>query len=115
MGMKATVRVPSASSRRSTLGMVKATKKASVTALANSAATTMSRTRPRTRLARVSSPTQPAARTMRRLPPSPLGAFSSVSVELAPSSSEPSGPASPETGGLGSEAVGVLDMVGPIC
>jgi hypothetical protein len=63
-GITAVDRAPSASRRRSMLGMRKATKKASVTGPAPKAsATTMSRTKPRTRLASVAALMLPSART----------------------------------------------------
>ncbi len=70
-GINAMVREPSAKSRLSRLGMRNATKKASAAIpVPKNPAITMSRMRPKTRLARVKNPTTPAAR--RTLPCSDL-------------------------------------------
>ena len=65
VGTKAAVSDPSAKNLRSRLGMVKATKKASVTIPApKTAATTMSRTSPATRLIMVAPVRIPVARAI---------------------------------------------------
>jgi hypothetical protein len=86
MGTNETVREPSPTRRRNRLGIMKAMKNVSVAAAAKLFARMTSRTRPRTRLARVAPPTTPAERAT---PERPSVDRELSSGYLAASSEEP--------------------------